>query len=94
MWEQDSPWHPEHKMIQIVITISESYLDRLETLAESLRVDGLEITRLYAFGVIVGVADKEVILKIRNYKEIISLLEEKEVFITPPPSDTHSFPEE
>jgi hypothetical protein len=81
-------------MIQIVITISESYLDQLEALVESLRGDGLVITRYYAFGVIVGIADQEVILRIRNYKEIISLSEEKEVFITPPPSDTHTFPDE
>lgn len=81
-------------MIQIVITISEIYLDRLWTLAESLRVDGLIITRVYEFGIIVGVADKEVILKIRNYREIISLKEEEEVFITPPESDIQSFPDE
>ncbi len=80
-------------MIQIVITISEIYLDQLSIVAENLREDGLIITHLYDFGVIIGMAEKEVILKIRNHKEIISMSEEKEVNLTPPESDIQSFPE-
>lgn len=81
-------------MIEIIITLSEVYLDRLSTVADNLRADGLIITHLYAFGVIVGIEEQEVIPKIRNYKEISSLSEEKEVKITPPAADIQSFPDE
>lgn len=64
------------------------------SVTESLRADGLIITQLYEFGVIVGIADEEVILKIRNYEEILSLSEEKEVTITPPEADIQSFKDE
>lgn len=80
-------------MIQIVITISEIYLDRLSSVADNLREEGLIITHLYAFGVIIGKAEEEVIPKLRNHKEILSMTEEKEVNLTPPESDIQSFPE-
>lgn len=71
-------------MRQIVITISEVYLSRLNVIAEKLHREGLTITHLYEFGVIIGVAEEEVIPKIRNHKEVTSLVEEKQVDIPPP----------
>lgn len=71
-------------MRQIVITISEIYLDRLTIVAEQLHKEGLTITHLYEFGVIIGIAKEEVIPKIRKHKEVISLVKEKKVDIPPP----------
>ncbi|MDD2512641.1 MAG: hypothetical protein PHS71_05230 [Proteiniphilum sp.] len=81
-------------MRHIVITISEIYLDRLGSVAESLRKEGLIVTHLYEFGVIIGIADDAVIPKIRNRKEIVALNEEKEVNIPPPDADVQFFPDE
>ena len=74
-------------MRQIIITISEVYLDRLSIVAEQLHREGLIITRLYEFGVIIGIAEEEIIPKIRNHKEVASLVEEKQVNIPPPDSE-------
>ena len=71
-------------MRQIIITISEIYLDRLNIVAEQLHREGLLIIKLYEFGVIIGMAEEEVILKIRDHKEVASLVEEKRVDISPP----------
>ena len=71
-------------MRQVVITISAYYLDRLEVVAQNLREEGVTITRLYEFGVIIGYAEEETIDKIRHHKEIASLTDEKEVVIPPP----------
>ncbi len=40
-------------MKQIVITVSAYYLDRIDVVAKNLREEGVTITRLYEFGVIV-----------------------------------------
>jgi hypothetical protein len=74
-------------MRQIVITISTYYLDRLDSVAENLREEGVNITRLYEFGVIVGYAEEETIDKIRHHEEIASLQDEKEVSNPPPDED-------
>lgn len=74
-------------MKQIVITISAYYLDRLDVVAENLREEGVTITRLYEFGVIIGYAEEEIIDKIRHHKEIASLTDEKDVVIPPPEED-------
>lgn len=71
-------------MRQIVITISEIYLNRLSIVAEELHKEGLIITHLYEFGVIIGVAEEELIPRIRVHKEIVSLVEEKKIDIPPP----------
>lgn len=71
-------------MRQIVITISEIYLDRLSVVAQQLHQEGLIITHLYEFGVIIGVAEDNTISRIRNHKEVASLVEEKQVDIPPP----------
>ncbi len=81
-------------MRHIVITISEIYLDRLGVVAESLREEGVIVTHLYAFGVIIGIADDSVIPIIRNWKEIAALSEEKEARIPPPGADLQVFPDE
>ncbi len=74
-------------MKKIVITVSAYYLDRLDVVAENLREEGVTITRLYEFGVIVGYAEEETIDKIRQHDEIVSLTDEKEVGIPPPEED-------
>ena len=74
-------------MKNIVITVSESYLDKLKSIADILSKDGLIITNLYEFGVITGSAKSKTIKKLRGRKEIISLTEEKQVFIAPPDAD-------
>ena len=74
-------------MKQIVITVSAYYLDRLDVVAENLREEGVTITRLYEFGVIIGYAEEEIIDKIRHHKEIASLTDEKDVVIPPPEED-------
>jgi hypothetical protein len=71
----------------IVITVSENYLDKLKSLADSLRKDGLTITNLYEFGVITGSAEDSIIKKLRDHKEIISLTEDKQAFIAPPDAE-------
>jgi len=81
-------------MRHIIITISEFYLDHLGAVAESLREEGLIVTQLYEFGVIIGLADEEVIPRIRNRVEIVSLNDEKEVTIPPPDADIQSLPDE
>lgn len=89
---QELAWllHPSvnrKNMKQIVITVSAYYLDRLDVVAENLREEGVTITRLYEFGVIVGYAEEETIAKIRQHDEIVSLTDEKEVDIPPPEED-------
>ncbi len=81
-------------MRQIVITISAYYLDRLDIVAENLREEGVTITRLYEFGVIIGYAEEETINKIRHHEEIVSLSDEKEANIPPPDADIQSLPPE
>jgi len=81
-------------MRHIIITISEFYLDRLGDVAESLREEGLIVTQLYEFGVIIGFADEETIPRIRNRVEIVSLNDEKEATIPPPDHDIQSLPDE
>lgn len=71
----------------IVITISESYLDKLKSIADLLKRDGMTITNLYDFGVITGNAEDKIINKLRDHKEIISLTEEKQAFISPPDAE-------
>ena len=81
-------------MRHIVITISEIYLDRLGDVAASLREEGVIITHLYEFGVIIGIADDSVIPRIRNRREVAALSEEKEARIPPPDADTQALSDE
>jgi hypothetical protein len=74
-------------MKNIVITISESYLDRLKSVADLLCKEGLVITTLYEFGVITGSADENIIHILRQHKEVISLTEEKQASIPPPDAE-------
>lgn len=79
-------------MRQIVITISTYYLDQLDVVAKNLREEGVTITRLYEFGVIVGYAGEETIDKIRHHEEIASLTDEKEATLPPPDEEIQSLP--
>ncbi len=81
-------------MRHIVITISEIYLDRLEAVAECLRDEGVVVTHLYSFGVIIGIADESIIAIIRDWEEIASLTDEKEAKIPPPGADLQIYPDE
>lgn len=81
-------------MKRIVITLSEHYQDRLSVVAEKLRTEGLTITHLYEFGVIVGEAEQKAIDRIKKHKEIISLTVEKEAGIPPPDSEIQSLKDE
>jgi hypothetical protein len=73
-------------MKNIVITISDSYLYSLSSIAEIFRKEGLIITNLYEFGVITGNAEDKTIRKLYKHKEIISLTEDNQVNIAPPDS--------
>jgi hypothetical protein len=77
-------------MKRVVITISEYYLDRLSIVAEGLQEEGLTITHLYEFGVIIGVAEEEAIPRIRRHKEVAALTEEKQADVPPPDSTIQS----
>ncbi|NLJ00020.1 MAG: hypothetical protein GX371_02550 [Bacteroidales bacterium] len=77
-------------MKRVVITIEEYYLDQLYVVADDLRSEGLIITQLYEFGVIIGEAAEEAITRIREHKEIAALTEEKQTTILPPDADIQS----
>ncbi len=77
-------------MKRVVITIEEYYLDQLYVVADDLRSEGLIITQLYEFGVIIGEAAEEAITRIREHKEIAALAEEKQTSILPPDADIQS----
>ncbi len=74
-------------MKNIVITLSEDCLERLNAVADSLSKEGLTITHLYEYGVITGCADELIIKSLRARQEIVSLTEEKQVTISPPDSE-------
>ncbi len=77
-------------MKRIVITVSEYYLHELNVVANELREEGVTITQLHEYGVIVGLAEEETIERIRHHKEVESLTEEKEVKIAPPSAQIQS----
>lgn len=72
---------------KIVITISEDYLDKIKSITESLIKEGLVVTNVYEFGVIIGNAEDINIIKLKNRREIISVTEEKHPSIDPPEED-------
>ncbi|WP_031528142.1 hypothetical protein [Dyadobacter crusticola] len=73
-------------MKSVVITISETYLGSLKTVADELCEEGLTITNLFEFGVITGEAEDQIIDKLRGHKEVISLTEDRPARIAPPDS--------
>ncbi len=77
-------------MKRIVITISEYYLHELNVVADELREEGVTITQLHEYGVIVGLAAEETIERIRHNKEVLALTEEKEARIAPPDAEIQS----
>ncbi len=77
-------------MKRIVITISEYYLNQLNVVADELREEGMTITQLYEYGVIVGLAEEETIERIRHHKEVETLTKEKEAKIAPPDAEIQS----
>jgi len=81
-------------MKQIVITISSYYLDRLDIVAENLRKEGVTITRLYEFGVIIGYAEEETINQSVITKRLSLYRTRKRQPIPPPDADIQSLPPE
>lgn len=77
-------------MKRIIITVSEYYLHELNVVADELREEGVTITQLHEYGVIVGLAAEETIERIRHHKEVAALTEEKEVKIAPPDAQIQS----
>ncbi len=80
-------------MKRIVITVSEYYLHELNVVADELREEGVTITQLHEYGVIVGLAAEETIERIRHHKEVESLTEEKIPKIAPPDAHIQSLKE-
>lgn len=80
----------KERMKRIVITVSEYYLHQLNVVADELREEGMTITELYEYGVIVGLAAEETIERIRHHKEVAALTEEKEARIAPPDAEIQS----
>jgi hypothetical protein len=80
-------------MKRIIITVSEYYLHELNVVADELREEGMTITQLYEYGVIVGVAEEDTIERIRHHREVESLTEDKEVKIAPPDAQIQSLNE-
>ena len=77
-------------MKRIVITVSEYYLHELNVVADELREEGVTITQLHEYGVIIGLAADETIERIRHHKEVAALTEEKEARIAPPDTEIQS----
>jgi hypothetical protein len=73
-------------MKSVVITLSETCLSSLGTVADELSQEGLTITNLFAFGVITGQAEDAIIDKLRSHKEVVSLTEDRQAHIAPPDS--------
>jgi hypothetical protein len=71
----------------IIVTVSENYLDKLQFVTDMLHKEGMTITNLYEFGVIIGNAEEEVIKKLTSNKAIISLTEDTQVYVPPPDTD-------
>ena len=72
---------------KVIITISEQYLNGLDSVVAKLKEDGLVVSRLYDYGVIVGEIEENNLDYILVHKEVLSCSEEKKIHITPPDSD-------
>lgn len=73
-------------MKSVVLTIAESEVGKIKSIAEMLKKDGLEVSQILDFGLIFGHAEDAVIKKLREHKEVVSLTEEQRVNIAPPDS--------
>ena len=72
---------------KVIITIYEKYLSHLNGIAENLRADGLNIQRLYEYGVIVGEIDEHDLENLMSHKEIESCEKEKKIQLPPTDAD-------
>ena len=70
----------------LLITISQDYGGTGDQLANTLKNEGVDVTRVYPFGVISVNADENEISKIKRHKEIHSIEEEKTIHLAPPDS--------
>jgi len=72
---------------QILVSIDDSYLDRIPILVEELRGKGLEVKHtMPALGVVSGAADEDTLGSLREVKGVAALEEERSVEIAPPDS--------
>ncbi len=71
----------------IVITISENHLDKLRSVSEMLRHEGLEINQVFEFGVITGSIDESDMGRLKAHEEVLAVVEDKEVDIGPPDAE-------
>lgn len=72
----------------VVITLSDEYIDKVKSIAESLTQEGLNVQDVFEFGIITGQLEEETIEKIKNRPEILELSEDKKRrYIDPPSSD-------
>jgi hypothetical protein len=72
---------------KVIITIYEKHLNHLNGIADNLRADGLNIQRLYDYGVIVGEIEEHNLENLMSHKEIESCEKEKKIQLPPPDAD-------
>ncbi|HEU4678467.1 MAG TPA: hypothetical protein VFS35_03030 [Terrimicrobiaceae bacterium] len=70
---------------QVLISIDDSYMDRLPDVIEALEGEGLEVSRsLEALGVVSGAAEEGSFSSLRGVEGVNSLEEERTAKIVPP----------
>jgi hypothetical protein len=68
----------------IIVTISENQLNNLNSVAEMLRRDGLEITQVFEYGVITGRMEDHTLDSLHKHSEVVSVTTDQQVDIGPP----------
>lgn len=71
----------------VIITISEDYLDNINSVVNLLNKDGLAIGNIFEFGIITGIVDENKIENIKKHPEILSLSEDEPQKISPPENE-------
>lgn len=74
-------------MKNVIITVSENYLDKITSVSELLRENGLNIKHVFEFGVITGEVDEMNIQKLTTHREIFTMTEDKQANIPSPDSE-------
>ncbi|MDO5979992.1 hypothetical protein [Flavivirga spongiicola] len=71
----------------VIITISEDHLDRINSVVNLLSQDGLVIENVFEFGIITGVVDENKIEKLKKHQEILTLTDDVSQKISPPENE-------
>lgn len=74
-------------MKNIIITLHENNLDRLEEMASIFRKDGLMVENVFPFGVITGKASEQLLGKLKRYSEVASISFDESVQLPPRDSE-------